>query len=152
MRCGGLSLRWGTKAGARPFLTMLQGLCLMLPLGGCLLTDKPEPGLDIPQAYDRGPKNPEVAEAALPPLDWWHGFRSRELTELIEEARSANLDIAAAVARIVQADAQSRIAGAPLLPAVDLNGNASRSQASKTTGLGNGEPFVDAAAFPCATI
>ena len=126
---------------------MLQGLCLLLPLGGCLLTDKPEPGLDIPLAYDRGPKTPEVAEAALPPLDWWHGFRSRELTELIEEARSANLDIAAAVARIVQADAQSRMAGSALLPSVNLNGDAARSQASKTTGLGNGRPFVDDSGF-----
>lgn len=143
MRCVSTSLRWGAKTGGRPFLTMLQGLCLMLPLGGCLLTDKPEPGLDIPQAYDRGPKNPELAEAALPPLDWWRGFRSRELTEIIEQARSANLDIAAAVARIVQADAQSRMAGAPLLPSVNLNGNAARSQASKTTGLGNGMPFDD---------
>src|SRR5450830_232833 len=147
MRGGGKVVRWGTKAGVRPFLTMLQGFCLMLPLGGCLLTDKPEPGLDIPQAYDRGPRNPVVAEAAVPPLDWWRGFRSRELTEIIEEARSANLDIAAAVARIVQADAQSRIAGAPLLPVVDLNGDASRSQASKTTGLGNGKPFIDNSGF-----
>ena len=88
----------------------------MLPLGGCLLaTDKPDPGLDIPQAYEYGPKNPAVAEVAVPSLDWWHGFRSKELTELIEEARAANLDIAAAVAQIVQADAQARIAGAPLL-------------------------------------
>jgi NodT family efflux transporter outer membrane factor (OMF) lipoprotein len=126
---------------------MLQGFCLILPLGGCLLTDKPEPGLDIPLAYDRASKNPEVAEAALPPLDWWRGFRSRELTEIIEEARSANLDIAVAVARIVQADAKARIAGAPLLPAVDLNGDAARSQASKTTGLGNGKPFVDDSGF-----
>ena len=127
---------------------MLQGFCLMLPLGGCLLTgDKPEPGLDIPQAYDRGPKNPEVAEAALPPLDWWRGFRSRELTEIIEEARAANLDIAAAIARIVQADAQARIAGAALLPIVDLNGNAARAQQSKTTGLGNGKPFIDDRGF-----
>jgi outer membrane protein, multidrug efflux system len=117
---------------------MAQGLCLMLPLslplGGCLLTDKPEPGLDIPQAYDRASRNPVVAEAALPPLDWWHAFRSRELTDIIEEARSANLDIAAAVARIVQADAQSRIAGSALLPVVDLNGSATRSRASQSTG------------------
>src|SRR3974390_1020602 len=121
----------GTNARRKPFLAMLPGLCWMLPLGGCLLTDKPEPGLDIPQAYDRGPKNPVVAEAALPPLDWWRGFRSRELTELIKEARASNLDIAAAVARIVQADAQARQVGAALLPDVNLDGNAERAGTSQ---------------------
>jgi NodT family efflux transporter outer membrane factor (OMF) lipoprotein len=125
----------GTKAQGRVFLTMLQGLCVTLPLGGCLLAgDKPEPGLNIPPAYSAGPRNPAVAEAAVPPLDWWRSFRSRELTEIIEEARSANLDIAAAIARIVQADANARIAGAPLLPVIDFNGNAQRTQQSKTTG------------------
>src|SRR5471032_2773514 len=113
----------------------------MLSLGGCLLTgDKLDPALDIPQVYDGGPKNPVVAEAAVPPLDWWRGFRSKELTEVIEEARAANLDIAAAIARIVQADAQARTAGAPLLPSIGLNGNAARAQQSKTTGLGHGKP------------
>ena len=116
---------------------MLLSLCLMVPLGGCLLSgDKPEPGLDIPQAYSNGPKNPVVAEAALPPLDWWRAFHSRELTEVIEEARSANLDIAAAVARIVQADAQARVAGAPLLPLVDLNGTATHLRTSQSTSAG----------------
>ena len=119
----------------------------MLPLGGCLLaTDKPDPGLDIPLAYELGSKNPEVAEAALPPLDWWRGFRSRELTALVEEARTSNLDIAAAVAQIVQADAQSRVAGAPLLPGVALNGSATRSRPSQNTsgggtGGGGGSEF-----------
>ena len=114
---------------------MLQSVCVTLPLGGCLLAgDKPEPGLNIPAAYSAGPRNPVAAEARTPPLDWWRGFRSRELTEIIEEARAANLDIAAAVARIVQADANSRIAGAALLPIVDLNANATHSQQSKTTG------------------
>ncbi|WP_245416719.1 efflux transporter outer membrane subunit [Undibacter mobilis] len=122
---------------------MLFATSLALTLGGCLLSDKPEPGLDIPARYDGSSANPKIAEAALPTLDWWRGFRSRELTDIVEQAREANLDIAAAIARIVQADAQSRIVGAALLPAIDLNGNASRSQASKTTGLGNGQPFVD---------
>jgi outer membrane protein, multidrug efflux system len=127
---------------------MLQGFCLMLPLGGCLLSgEKPDPALDIPQAYDGGPKNPALAEAAVPTLDWWRGFRSKELTEVIEETRQANLDIAAAVARIVQADAQARVAGAPLLPSIGLNGNAARAQQSKTTGLGNGKPFIDDKGF-----
>src|SRR5215831_21079282 len=125
----------GTKARRRPFWIMLQSLCVTLPLGGCLLTgDKPEPAIDIPPSYTAGPKNPAAAEAAVPPLDWLRAFRSRELTALIEEASAANLDIAVAVAQIVQADAQARIVGAALLPTVDLNGNAVRNQLSKTTG------------------
>jgi multidrug efflux system outer membrane protein len=124
----GVELSSGTHAGLRPLRTMVMSLCFTLPLAGCLLTDKPEPGLDIPAAYDRSSRNQAVAEAALPSLDWWRGFRSRELTEIIEETRSANLDIAAAVARVVQADAQSRIAGAALLPTVDFNGNTTRGR------------------------
>ena len=111
----------------------------MLPLGGCLLSgEKPDPGLDIPLAYELGPKNPALAEAALPTLDWWRGFRSKELTELIEEARAANLDIAAAVAQIVQADAQSRVAGAPLLPGVTLNSDATHARSSQSLSGGSG--------------
>ena len=109
----------------------------MLPLGGCLLaTDKPDPGLDVPQAYEYGPKKPAVAEVAVPPLDWWRSFRSKELTEVIEEARAANLDIAVAVAQIEQADAQARIAGAPLLPGVALNGSATHLRTSQATAAG----------------
>jgi NodT family efflux transporter outer membrane factor (OMF) lipoprotein len=122
---------------------MLQGFCLMLPLGGCLLSaDKPDPALDIPQAYGRGPQKPELADAAVPSLDWWRSFHSKELTELIEEARVANLDIAAAIAQIVQADAQARVAGAPLLPAIAANGSATRARPSQSlgSGLGSGGP------------
>ena len=112
---------------------MLQTCSLMLPLGGCLLSgDMPEPNLVVPASYDGAPKNPAAAQAALPSLDWWTKFRSRELTALIEEARENNLDIAAAIARIVQADAQARVTGAALLPVVDLNGDATHTQATKT--------------------
>ena len=74
--------------------------------------------------------------AALPTYEWWRGFRSRELTAMIDEAQQGNLDIAAAVGRILQADAQARLAGAPLLPTVDLRGDAARSRASRTTSSG----------------
>src|SRR5690348_2309475 len=114
-------------------------IALTLPLAGCLLTDdKLDPALDIPAAYDAGPKSAKAAEAALPKLDWWRGFRSRELTDIIEQARESNLDISAAVARIVQADAQSRIAGAALLPIVDADGGVTKSQSSRNTGTGTG--------------
>jgi len=114
---------------------MLQATTIVLPLGGCLLTGStPEPGLDIPAAYDGASKIPAVAEAALPPLDWWRAFRSRELTEIVEAARASNLDIAVAIARIVQADAQARVTGAALLPTANLNASATRSRSSQTLG------------------
>ncbi len=126
----------GPKAQQFPVWTLLQRTCLMLTLGGtlggCLLTDNPEPGLDIPSRYTGSSANPTIAEAALPKIDWWRGFRSRELTGIVEQARDANLDIAAAIARIVQADAQSRVSGAPLLPDIGLNADGSRSRSSRS--------------------
>jgi outer membrane protein, multidrug efflux system len=137
MQGDGKAKEAGTKARGRPIWTMLQSLCVTLPLGGCLLSgDKPEPGLDIPPAYSAGPRNPVAAESAVPPLDWWRAFRSRELTEIVEAARAANLDIAVAIARIVQADASARIAGAPLLPIVDLNASGTRIRTSQATAAG----------------
>lgn len=109
---------------------------LSLSLGGCMLaTDQRDPALDIPGRYKEGPRLPD---AALPTLDWWRGFRSVELTRLAEEAQTVNLDIAAAKARVVQADAQARIAGAPLLPTLSGDFDASQSRSSRATGLGTG--------------
>ena len=85
-------------------------------LSGCMLTvDAPTmPLVDTPPKYREAGPGPR---AARPAPDWWRGFRSGELTMLVERAHLANLDIAASVARIEQADAQTRIAGAPLLAA-----------------------------------
>ncbi len=60
----------------------------------------------------------------------------------MEEAQTVNLDIAAAAARIVQADAQARIAGAALLPTLSASDSATRSKSSSavvnTTTTANG--------------
>ena len=112
--------------------TVVLGLALAPVLSACFLgAEKPDAALDIPAAYRAGPRN---ADVALPSVGWWRGFRSQELTDLIEEALTSNLDIAAAVARIVQADAQARVSGAALLPLVNLNGSATRSRSSQATG------------------
>jgi len=109
-------------------------------LSGCILgSEKPELAVDIPPAYRHaGPK----PYAALPTYEWWRGFRSRELTALVAEAQQANLDIAAAVGRILQANAQARLAGAPLLPNVDLDADAVRTRASRTTQAGAGQGTI----------
>jgi multidrug efflux system outer membrane protein len=130
------ALRLGKKRGARAVLIMLQ-VSLSLPLAGCFLNEPPpEPGLNIPAAYDGVSKRAAVAEAALPKIDWWRSFHSRELTQVVEQARAANLDIAVAVARIEQADAQARITGAALLPVVDLKGSATHLRTSQSTSTG----------------
>jgi NodT family efflux transporter outer membrane factor (OMF) lipoprotein len=109
----------------------VAAIALAHTLSGCFLQIESVPAaIDMPGAYRAGPRH---ANAALPSVVWWRGFRSRELTDLIEEALTSNFDIAAAVARIVQADANARIAGAALLPLVDLNASAVRSRASATT-------------------
>jgi len=110
----------------------LGGLCLMQPLAACMLsTEQPDLALAIPAVYRDATT---TSRAALPKADWWHGFRSRELTRLIEEAQAANLDIAAAIARVIQADAQARVAGAALVPAINFSGSASRTRPSQATG------------------
>jgi NodT family efflux transporter outer membrane factor (OMF) lipoprotein len=78
--------------------------------------------------------------AAWPSSDWWHGFGSAQLNDLIAQAQKANDDIAAAVARVRQADAQAQIAGAPLLPAFSLAGTGAR-QRQKPTGGGTPVTF-----------
>ncbi|UTD30610.1 efflux transporter outer membrane subunit [Bradyrhizobium sp. WD16] len=99
--------------------------------GGCLLqADLPDPALDVPLRYKEAGKAPETA---VPSLDWWRGFKSPELTALIEEAQTVNLDIAAATARIIQADALARSAGAALLPTLSGNGQVQHSKSSSAS-------------------
>jgi len=112
------------------------GIAILLaqPLAGCFLRDENIPtAIEVPPAYRAGPRH---ADAALPSVVWWRGFGSRELTALTEEALTSNFDVAAAVARIVQADAKARITGAALLPVVNLNASATRDRSSQTVGGG----------------
>lgn len=64
-----------------------------------------------------------------PGSEWWRGFQSGDLDRFIAEAEHANDDLRAAVARVHQADAQRRIAGAPLLPTLTAGATAQRARA-----------------------
>ena len=107
-------------------------LLIATALAGCNLGPfYQRPALDIPPAFQA---TADTAEAAWPPQEWWRNFHSPELDGLIASARAYNNDLAAAVARVVQADAQVRISGAPLLPALD----ATASDAYRRTGIQGG--------------
>ncbi|PYC06269.1 RND transporter [Pseudomonas koreensis] len=59
---------------------------------------------------------------------WWTQFGSPELERLVEQARLGSYDLAAAVARVRQAEASATIAGAPLLPELKAGLNANRQK------------------------
>jgi NodT family efflux transporter outer membrane factor (OMF) lipoprotein len=81
-------------------------------LAGCALGPRPlAPVAPTPTAW-----NGQADSTAWPSADWWHAFGSPELDRLIADAEANNDDIAAATARVHEADAQARIAGAALLP------------------------------------
>jgi NodT family efflux transporter outer membrane factor (OMF) lipoprotein len=57
---------------------------------------------------------------------WWRSLGSAELDALVQAAQAQSLDVAAAAARLRQAEATARQAGAARLPAVNATADASR--------------------------
>ncbi len=107
----------------------LAAACIMSTLlAGCVLTDKQlDPSLEVPKAYQHAKGS---GRGSAPGVEWWQSFHSGELTDLMGQSIPANFDIAVAVAQIVQADAQARIAGAALLPSINGTANASTTQSA----------------------
>ena len=77
-----------------------------------------------------------LAKAAkAPPIaqNWPALFRSKELAALTRRALSGNFDIDAAASRILQADAQARIAGSALYPQIGADTSGSRRRTPGTS-------------------
>ena len=56
------------------------------------------------------------------PGNWWQAFGSLELNSLVNQALSGNFDILTAAAKVRQAEAEARKAGADLFPTLDYDG------------------------------
>ena len=98
-------------------------LILVPWLAGCALTSPPvTPRIDLPASFT---ESALPGAAAVDPA-WWRAFGSPELAALIERALVTSPDVAIATERVVQAEAQARIAGASLFPALNLNAGTSR--------------------------
>ncbi|MBB6252046.1 efflux transporter outer membrane subunit [Nitrospirillum iridis] len=106
----------------RPRGRWLAGVALLALVGCSVGPDYQPPDLAAPPAWKEAPAAPT---AAWPAADWWTGFGSAQLDRYIAQAQGANDDLAAAMARVREADAQAQVAGAALLPTVgasaDLN-------------------------------
>ena len=116
----------------------ISALLLAPALSGCILgSERPDLNLEVPAGYREAGRG--APDAHVPALDWWRGFRSSELTALMDAAQIYNLDVAVAVAQIVQADAQVGVAGAPLLPSATGTSTAEQVRSvSSNFGGGNG--------------
>lgn len=66
--------------------------------------------------------------------EWWTVFQDSTLTSLIDRAAKANLDLAAAEARLRQARATRDAAAAGLAPQLNTSASATRSRSSGGTG------------------
>jgi multidrug efflux system outer membrane protein len=62
---------------------------------------------------------PVQADASVwPDAEWWKGFDDPELSSLVAQAQSGNRDLAAAAARVMQAEAQATVARGALFPQI----------------------------------
>jgi outer membrane protein, multidrug efflux system len=87
---------------------------------GCVLHEVEQAPPTLPGAFAAPAVSPGTS---WPNKDWYDEFGSPELKALIEQASSNNLDLGMARARVMQADARARQAGAAILPSIDATGN-----------------------------
>ncbi len=86
------------------------------------------PNVALPAQFRESTGSPPM----WPSKTWWEGFGSPQLDAYIAQADAQNFDIAAAIARVQEADAQARVAGAALLPSITGGGGASADRVINT--------------------
>jgi NodT family efflux transporter outer membrane factor (OMF) lipoprotein len=119
-------------------LRAVIAICLCGSLAGCSLaptyktpTSVP-PAADYKELGDWKPAHPADGEARGP---WWQSFNNAELDSLETKVDAANQDLKAALARLQQARAQTRIARAGYFPSVVLNSTGTRARSSANSPL-----------------
>jgi outer membrane protein, multidrug efflux system len=90
----------------------------------------PQPAVSAAPAWNEAP----TADAAAVSADWWHTFGSTELKGLVDQALAGSPDLAIAIERVRQAEAQVRVAGASLFPQIDVAATSS-ARASRDQGV-----------------
>jgi multidrug efflux system outer membrane protein len=109
---------------------MMIRLLLAALLAGCTTVgpDYERPPVELPSAFPG-----EIQSEGEIPADWWKLYRDPLLDELVASARSRNADIRLAAARLQEAEALAREAGAARYPEVTAGASAGRSRVSTRT-------------------
>lgn len=109
------------KTGSAATLTLVLSACAT----PTPLALKPT---DVPAAFsEQSPPGTPV----WPSAGWWEGFKSDELNGLETAAQSDNLDLAVAMAQVLEAEANTTIAGSVLFPQIDAEGTGVRQGSKK---------------------
>ncbi|SOE87254.1 efflux transporter, outer membrane factor (OMF) lipoprotein, NodT family [Burkholderia sp. YR290] len=121
---------------ASEFSIRIPALAVLLcsALTGCLVgPDFEAPKASTPNVFDR----PQSARAPSTPVesqfdpDWWTLFNDPMLNALEKQLTDANLDVAAASARLRQSRAEQRVAGAAEYPTLDGAASYNRERGSE---------------------
>jgi hydrophobe/amphiphile efflux-1 (HAE1) family protein/NodT family efflux transporter outer membrane factor (OMF) lipoprotein len=121
---------WSSSACASWKKHHLSGLVVLLALasllGGCASV-----GPDYEQ-----PALPRIGSATneLAITEWWNGFNDPELTAMVQQALTNNLDLRRATARVRQARAELGRTRAAFGPHLDLTGDITRYKTSGNAG------------------
>jgi NodT family efflux transporter outer membrane factor (OMF) lipoprotein len=123
------------------------GLTLsVLLLSGCMVgPDFNAPVVKSPPTWPQGKAVSHVVEQGLDP-HWWNIFHDDTLTALIAESAQGNLDIQAAGARLLQAQAENSVVTGESLPPVTGSASYQRARNSQNglqdiSGLGGKEAY-----------
>lgn len=115
------------KTRLKPTVLILAAL-----LGGCAVgPDYRRPELPLPEHYGEAAGSGDEAAATIN-AEWWKLFKDPVLDDLVAHALTDNADVQQAVARVEEADAVARQAGAALLPEIDANAKGQRNRMSAT--------------------
>jgi multidrug efflux system outer membrane protein len=97
-------------------------IAIALALSGCAtVSPMLQPNVNAPAAWNEG-----AAQTGAPvSAEWWSAFGSDELKMLVTAALGGSPDLAIAMERVKQAEAQVRVAGASLFPTLNLGAGSS---------------------------
>jgi NodT family efflux transporter outer membrane factor (OMF) lipoprotein len=109
----------------RASLSLLAAL-----LTGCTVgPNYVRPDTPVPPTFAEPHAATGLSDAAL--ASWWAAFGDAELDKLVSRAVARNLDVETAAARIREARANERVAGAAALPEVSAEASATRQRISE---------------------
>jgi outer membrane protein TolC len=111
----------------------LPALAVVLALGACSLTpryQRPSVPTPPPSYKEAGEWKVAAPADSTPRGPWWTMFHDQELDELEAQVTAANQSLRAALARLEQARAETRIARAAYLPTLTAEASATRQRTS----------------------